>query len=69
VLQQALDVVSAHPFATTTSGLGALILSEILGFTRKGGIVKTLVDIIIAIGRVATEMRKEAEQKSGGPQE
>ncbi len=60
MLQQALDVVSAHPFATTTSGIGALVLSEVLGFTRKGGIVKALVDILIALGRVAAEMRKES---------
>jgi hypothetical protein len=76
VLQEALDVVSAHPFATTTSGIGALVLSEVLGFTRKGGIVKALVDILIALGRVAAEMRKESAGKAearknedGGSQE
>ncbi len=63
MLQTILDTVSAHPLATTSSGIGALVLSELLGFTRKGGIVKGLVDILIALGRAAAEFRKA--QKEG----
>ncbi len=60
MLQEILSHVSAHPLVTTTTGIGAVLTSEILGFTKKGGILKTLADLVVALGRVIGEMRKEA---------
>ncbi len=70
MLQQVLETVSAHPLATLSTTLGATAASELLGLTKKGGIIKTLADLIIALGRVITEMRKEksASNQDGGPQ-
>ena len=58
MLQEALGLVSDHPLAATTTGAGALLLSEIMGFTRKGGIFKGILLLLIALGRAAAEFRR-----------
>lgn len=58
MLQQFLDLVKENPGVTTGAGVGALFLSEALGFTKKGGILKALLDLIIAMGAAASAFKK-----------
>lgn len=58
MLQEILQSVSAHPLGATSTGVGALVLSEILGFTRKGGLVKGIALFLIALGRATSEFLK-----------
>lgn len=58
MLQSAIELVQNHPVATTTAGVSTLILSEILGFTRRGGILRVLCDVLIALGVAAKAFKK-----------
>ena len=55
MLQEILQSVSDHPLASTSTGIGALVVSEVLGFTRKGGLIKGAALFFIALGRALAE--------------
>lgn len=67
MLQSAIDLILTHPIATTSSGFGALLASEIIGFTKHGGLFKGLLDLLIALGRAAAEF-KRARSEGQPPQ-
>lgn len=69
VLPAIFELVENHPAVTTTAGISTLILSEVLGFTRKGGIIRVLCDLLIAIGVGARAFKKERTEKKRPPAE
>lgn len=60
MIPEILDIVSNNPGISATAATVAIATSEALGFTKKGGILKLILSILIFLGRTAKDIQDKS---------
>ena len=58
MIQELLNIIQAHPVETTAAGFSGWLVSEVLGFTKRGGLLKAVGDTILAAAAAVQAFRK-----------
>lgn len=66
MLQELLTLIQAHPVEATATGFSGWVVSEVLGFTKRGGLLKAVGDIIVAAAAAIIAYRKARKAAAAG---